>query len=79
VNLPEKEEFLEALHLPKASAVVMDKDDIMLSEVGSILAERAGAITPILSSTASWDRYIHEKTITDNIAAAGGDVTLLNA
>lgn len=79
VNMPEKEEFLEVLQLPKASAVVMDKDDIMLSEVGSILAERAGAITPILSSTASWDRYIHEKTITDNIAAAGGDVTLLNA
>ncbi|MEP2379855.1 bifunctional proline dehydrogenase/L-glutamate gamma-semialdehyde dehydrogenase PutA, partial [Parasphingorhabdus sp.] len=79
MKIPKNQQLSDVLNLPEASAVVMDEDDITLPEAGNILAKRAGAIIPILSSTASWDRYVHEKTITDNIAAAGGDVTLLNA
>ncbi|MEM8918736.1 MAG: bifunctional proline dehydrogenase/L-glutamate gamma-semialdehyde dehydrogenase PutA [Pseudomonadota bacterium] len=60
-------------------AVIIDADDPDLAEFGTILAQRSGAIIPILHPDDTWDRYVHEQTVTDNIAAAGGDVKLLNA
>ncbi len=60
-------------------AVIINANDPDLAEFGSILAQRSGAIIPILHPYDGWDRHVHEQTVTDNIAAAGGDVKLLNA
>lgn len=79
LKMPENEHLSDVLRFPEIRAVVMKEDDALLAEVGSILAEREGGIIPVLSCTDTWDRYVHEQTITENIAAAGGDVTLLNA
>lgn len=68
-----------ALSDPRFSAILISPDLPDLGEIGKQLAEREGAILPILTTRDSIDRFVVEKTVTHNIAAAGGDVSLLNA
>ncbi|MEP3224388.1 MAG: bifunctional proline dehydrogenase/L-glutamate gamma-semialdehyde dehydrogenase PutA [Parasphingorhabdus sp.] len=70
--------LLEYLGRPEIAAVIMAPDDPDVSHVGRAIAHRAGPIIPILTPDDLHDRFVHEKTITHNIAAAGGDIGLLN-
>lgn len=45
--------------------------------IGSIICKREGAILPLLSSTSDPERFFLERTVTNNITAAGGNATLL--
>ncbi|MEO9600555.1 bifunctional proline dehydrogenase/L-glutamate gamma-semialdehyde dehydrogenase PutA [Parasphingorhabdus sp.] len=60
-------------------ALLVSPQDPKIGVWGKMLAEKEGAIIPMLIPSDLADRYVHEKTITRNIAAAGGDVSLLNA
>lgn len=79
VSLPDSKDLRDILANMEIDAVILDSDDPELQEFGTILAHRPGAIIPVLHPADTWDRYVHEQTVTDNIAAAGGDVKLLNA
>ena len=59
--------------------LLVSLNDPNLDEYGIALAKRDGPILPILTPCDQIDRYVLEKTITNNIAAAGGDVSLLNS
>ncbi|SIO02245.1 L-proline dehydrogenase /delta-1-pyrroline-5-carboxylate dehydrogenase [Parasphingorhabdus marina DSM 22363] len=78
-SLPDPKDLRDILLNQPIDAVLLDQDDPEILEIGTILAQRKGAIIAILHPDDSWDRYVHEQTVTDNIAAAGGDVKLLNA
>ncbi|MFZ5616849.1 MAG: bifunctional proline dehydrogenase/L-glutamate gamma-semialdehyde dehydrogenase PutA [Pseudomonadota bacterium] len=59
-------------------AVVFDGEPESRKALQSVLAQREGAIAPLLSSVdAAW-RYGAERTLTINTTAAGGDVRLLS-
>ena len=78
-HLPQPDDLHDILLNQPFDAVIIGRDDPDLGKIGTILARRSGAIIPILHPGDTWDRYVHEQTVTDNIAAAGGDVQLLNA
>jgi len=59
-------------------AVVFDGDARARREILNCLANRAGAITPLLTSKDAPWRYAVERTLTINTTAAGGDVRLLS-
>ncbi|MEP2102216.1 MAG: bifunctional proline dehydrogenase/L-glutamate gamma-semialdehyde dehydrogenase PutA [Parasphingorhabdus sp.] len=61
------------------AALVVESNDPNIPAIGNAIAARKGAILPILTVADMHDRFVHEKTVTRNIAAAGGDVSLLNA
>ncbi|MEO9635165.1 MAG: bifunctional proline dehydrogenase/L-glutamate gamma-semialdehyde dehydrogenase PutA [Parasphingorhabdus sp.] len=67
------------IKLGSFDALLVSPEDPSIGVWGSILARRTGPIIPILVPDDLADRYVHEKTTTRNIAAAGGDVSLLNA
>ncbi|QTD56034.1 bifunctional proline dehydrogenase/L-glutamate gamma-semialdehyde dehydrogenase PutA [Parasphingorhabdus cellanae] len=60
-------------------ALITEPNDANIKAIGVAIASRKGSIPPILTMADTHDRFVHEKTITRNIAAAGGDVSLLNA
>jgi len=68
-----------ALGDPQYSALLISANHPLLQEFGKRLIERDGAILPVISTDDGIDRFVVEKTVTRNIAAAGGDVSLLNA
>lgn len=74
-----EEDINKLVELGNFDALLVSPDDPKIGVWGSILAQRTGPIIPILVPGDLVDRYIHEKTISRNIAAAGGDVSLLNA
>ncbi|GAB5488341.1 MAG: bifunctional proline dehydrogenase/L-glutamate gamma-semialdehyde dehydrogenase PutA [Parasphingorhabdus sp.] len=61
------------------SALLLSADHPNLDAIGRLINEREGAILPVIRTDDSIDRFVVEKTVTRNIAAAGGDVSLLNA
>lgn len=63
----------------KFDALLVHGDEARLNIWAEKMARRDGAILPILTPSDLHDRYVHEKTVTTNVAAAGGDVSLLNA
>lgn len=67
-----------ALFDPQYQAILVSANHPNLVEIGKQVAKREGAILPIIVTDDSIDRYVVEKTVTRNIAAAGGDVSLLN-
>lgn len=69
----------KALHDPQYQAIIVSANHPNLVEIGKQLAKRDGAILPMITTDDSIDRFVVEKTVTRNIAAAGGDVSLLNA
>ncbi|QJB68055.1 bifunctional proline dehydrogenase/L-glutamate gamma-semialdehyde dehydrogenase PutA [Parasphingorhabdus halotolerans] len=71
-------ELTSAIESHPIGAIIAEPDDHRVHDLGVALANRAGPILPILTPASQHDRYVHEKTITRNIAAAGGDVNLLN-
>jgi RHH-type transcriptional regulator, proline utilization regulon repressor / proline dehydrogenase / delta 1-pyrroline-5-carboxylate dehydrogenase len=65
-----------------ASAVDGDIDAVIAdgslrNPLAMLLAKRAGAIIPLLSSTDDPERYFHERTLTIDTTAAGGNASLL--
>lgn len=69
----------EQLKIAPIGAVLVEPDDPEITALGHVIAAREGAILPILIVKDSHDRFVHEKTVTRNTAAAGGDISLLNA
>ena len=72
-----------ALHAAMANdafdaVVIADGDRDTARSIAPILAERPGALIPILSPFDEDFRFVHEQTVTENTAATGGDVALLN-
>ncbi len=63
---------------PFVRAVVFDGDGRTRSEILQCLANRTGAITPLLTSADAPWRFAVERTLTINTTAAGGDVRLLS-
>ncbi|VAW02421.1 Proline dehydrogenase / Delta-1-pyrroline-5-carboxylate dehydrogenase, partial [hydrothermal vent metagenome] len=59
-------------------ALIVDGLASFAQDAGRALVLREGPILPIISPFDGLDRYIHEQTITRNIAAAGGNIALLN-
>jgi RHH-type transcriptional regulator, proline utilization regulon repressor / proline dehydrogenase / delta 1-pyrroline-5-carboxylate dehydrogenase len=55
--------------------VVADGDN--RAEIAMTLAKRAGAIIPLLSAYDDPERYFHERTLTIDTTAAGGNASLL--
>ena len=45
--------------------------------IGPIFRKREGAILPVLSQNSDPERFFHERTVTINTTAAGGNATLL--
>lgn len=69
----------DALDDTTIAALLISPDHPLLADLGKRISEQDGAILPIIATTDTIDRYVVEKTVTRNIAAAGGDVSLLNA
>jgi RHH-type transcriptional regulator, proline utilization regulon repressor / proline dehydrogenase / delta 1-pyrroline-5-carboxylate dehydrogenase len=63
---------------PLIRAVIFDGDAQTRREIAQCLADRAGAITPLLTSEDAPWRFAVERTLTINTTAAGGDVRLLS-
>ncbi|MEL6365959.1 MAG: bifunctional proline dehydrogenase/L-glutamate gamma-semialdehyde dehydrogenase PutA [Pseudomonadota bacterium] len=61
---------------PMIDAVALDAGPVGRSALASLLAERDRPIVPILASDDDPWRYGHERTLTVNTTAAGGDVAL---
>ncbi|MEP2989152.1 MAG: bifunctional proline dehydrogenase/L-glutamate gamma-semialdehyde dehydrogenase PutA [Parasphingorhabdus sp.] len=68
-----------ALLDPQLDALLVSSGHPGLADIAKLASERDGAILPIITTDDSIDRFVVEKTVTRNIAAAGGDVSLLNA
>ncbi len=68
-----------ALDDPQFVAVLISADHPHLQRLGKRITKREGPILPMIATDQGIDRFVIEKTITRNIAAAGGDVSLLNA
>ena len=58
--------------------VVFDGRSEARAQIESVLADRKGAIIPLLSSADAPWRFATERTLTINTTAAGGDVRLLS-
>lgn len=71
--------FISADGLNNIGAIFTSSEDPNISEISRHIAQGNGPLLPILTSVDDIERFVHEKTITYNIAAAGGDVSLLNA
>jgi len=70
-------ELTEAvLKSPAIDAVALDGDAASVNALAARLAERDGPIVPILDSADDAYRWAHERTLTVNTTAAGGDVEL---
>jgi RHH-type transcriptional regulator, proline utilization regulon repressor / proline dehydrogenase / delta 1-pyrroline-5-carboxylate dehydrogenase len=52
-------------------------DGLSREPIAKILGERSGAIIPLLSAHDYPERYFHERTLTINTTAAGGNASLL--
>ncbi len=72
-------QILGIIETCRFDALLMDDDNQFIQDAGRALTRREGPILPIILPLDGLDRYIHEQTITRNIADAGGNVTLLNA
>jgi len=70
---------LTYVNIKHFGAVIMEPNDPDIKALSVAIANRKGPILPLLTMADLHDRYVHEKTITRNVAAAGGDVSLLNA
>jgi RHH-type transcriptional regulator, proline utilization regulon repressor / proline dehydrogenase / delta 1-pyrroline-5-carboxylate dehydrogenase len=55
--------------------IIADGD--IRGQIADILARRAGAIVPLLSARDDPERYYHERTLTIDTTAAGGNASLL--
>jgi len=79
-NLPN---LLQSVDLENLSGVLSGAidgvavDGDLRSDVGQFLCKKPGAIVPILSSLSDPERFFHERTVTINTTAAGGNATLL--
>jgi len=62
----------------RINAVAFDGSTAASESLARILADRDGAIIPLLSSHDAPHRYAVERTLTINTTAAGGDVRLLS-
>jgi delta 1-pyrroline-5-carboxylate dehydrogenase len=71
--------FISADGLNNIGAIFTSSEDPNITEISRHIAQGNGPLLPILTSLDGVERFVHEKTITYNIAAAGGDVSLLNA
>jgi len=65
--------------LDTIGAFVVQKYDPRIVEIAKQIARSHGPIIPILTPDDNIDRYVHEKVVSDNIAATGGDISLLNS
>ena len=63
---------------PELAAVVADADQNSRAAIKTTLADRDGAIIPLLNSGDHPHRFASERTLTINTTAAGGDVRLLS-
>ncbi|MGJ8564592.1 MAG: bifunctional proline dehydrogenase/L-glutamate gamma-semialdehyde dehydrogenase PutA [Alphaproteobacteria bacterium] len=68
-------EKMRALLNAGISGVAADGDT--RHHLGQLLCKREGAILPILSADSDPERFFHERTVTINTTAAGGNATLL--
>ena len=68
------EQFGIVLH-DHIGGVVIDGD--ARNAIGEALTKRTGAIIPVLSALDAPERFFHERTVTINSAAAGGNTDLL--
>ncbi|GAA0480878.1 bifunctional proline dehydrogenase/L-glutamate gamma-semialdehyde dehydrogenase PutA [Parasphingorhabdus litoris] len=73
------DEMVDQLQNANVGAVIIEPNDLDIKALGIAIAGRKGPILPMLTMADTHDRYVHEKTVTRNVAAAGGDVSLLNA
>lgn len=71
-------DIFEQLQIAPIGAVLVEPDEPEITALGNAVAARNGVILPILTVKDLHDRFVHEKTITCNVAAAGGDISLLN-
>ncbi len=73
------DDLMNQLQKASVGALIVEPNAPQIPALGVLIASRRGAILPILTLDDMHDRFVHEKTVTRNIAAAGGDVSLLNA
>lgn len=79
-NLPN---LIQIVNLSKLSAFLGGPIDGVAADgewrdyVGNYLCRREGAILPILSANSDPERFFHERVVTINTTAAGGNATLL--
>lgn len=73
------DDIMDQLQVAPVGAVMVNPHDPDIMILGKAIAAREGAILPLLTPKSLHDRFVHEKTVTCNIAAAGGDISLLNA
>ncbi|WOR15493.1 bifunctional proline dehydrogenase/L-glutamate gamma-semialdehyde dehydrogenase PutA [Hyphomonas sp. FCG-A18] len=69
--------FIEGLSLINQSIDGLCADGHARAEIGAAVALRQGSILPILSKTDPIERFFHERTLTINTTAAGGNASLL--
>lgn len=73
------DDVADQLQNASVGGLIIEPNNGNIDALGMTIAERTGAILSILTLADSHDRFVHEKTVTRNVAAAGGDVSLLNA
>ncbi len=64
------------LAAPQIDAVAADAGPVAHGDLARALSEREGPLVPILTSRDDASRFAHERTLTVNTTAAGGDVAL---
>ena len=69
---------IRRIPVSEIDALMVCRQGELPTKVASQAVKITEPIMPILTPQDSLDRFVHEKTITHNIAAAGGDVSLLN-
>ena len=79
IRVTKLSDILEQLPIAPIGAILVESDDPDILALGNVIAAKKGPILPVLAAADSHDRFVHEKTVTRNIAAAGGDISLLNA
>ena len=58
--------------------IIVNNHDCRIEKIANMIADWKGPIVPVLTPDDWVGRYVQEKVITNNIAATGGDVSLLN-
>ncbi|WP_026941797.1 bifunctional proline dehydrogenase/L-glutamate gamma-semialdehyde dehydrogenase PutA [Hellea balneolensis] len=74
ITLLHENELNDILNGPIDGAAI---DGALRNTVGEFLCRRPGTILPLLSAASDPYRYCHERTITNNTTAAGGNASLL--
>ncbi len=78
---PADQPLAAILGAPGLRGVIAPPDSALRGEICRLLAQREGEIARFICETIGphyWQRFIEEKTVTDNLSAAGGNAFLLN-